>query len=61
MYVSEFTKFINGLKDADPTIDASQKRGRAVWWDKKPATAEEREQTAASRVRQSGYVYQTKL
>ena len=60
MYVSEFTRFIDDLKAKDPAIVADQKKGRAIWWDKKPQTAEDREEIADSRVRQAGYVYQTK-
>ena len=61
MYISEISNFLNDLKARNPDIDEDQKRGRAIWWDKKPQTAEERERTAQARVRQSGYVYQTKL
>ena len=61
MYVSEFTHFIDDLKDRNPDIVAEQRKGRAIWWDKKPPTPEELEHQAQSRIRQSGYVYQTKL
>ena len=61
MYVSEFTHFIDDLKEKNPQIVADQKRGRALWWDKKPLSAEEVEHRSESRVRQNGYVYQTKL
>jgi hypothetical protein len=61
MYVSEITEFLQDLKARDPAIVADQKKGRAIWWDKKPQTAEEQEHVAASHVRQNGYVYQTKV
>ena len=61
MYVSEITHFLEDLKAKHPEIVANQKKGRAIWWDKKPQTAEEREHVKASRVPQPGYVYQTKL
>lgn len=60
MYVSEITMFLQDLKAADPRIAVDQAKGRALWWDKKPMSEEEREEVAESRVRQAGYVYQTK-
>ena len=61
MYVSEFTHFLDDLKEKDPKIVEGQKKARAIWWDKKPQTPEEAEQGAQSKVRQNGYVYQTKV
>ncbi len=61
MYVSEITHFLEELKDRNPGIVAEQRKGRAIWWDKKPLTPEELEHVAQSRIRQNGYVYQTKL
>ena len=61
MYVSEVTHFLQDLKDKNPRIAVEQKKGRAIWWDRKPQSAEEVEQLAESKVRQTGYVYQTKL
>ncbi len=61
MYVSEITKFLKDLHASRPAIAIDQKKGRAIWWDKKPQTAEDREHVAESRVPQSGYVYQTKV
>lgn len=61
MYVSEITHFLQDLQASDPAIAVDQKKGRAIWWDKKPQSAEDREEIADSRVRQAGYVYQTKL
>lgn len=61
MYVSEFTHFLEDLKAKNPAIVEDQKKARAIWWDKKPQTAEETEQGAQSKVRQNSYVYQTKV
>ena len=61
MYVSEVTRFLEALKEGNPDIAVEQRKGRAIWWDKKPMSAEETEQRSESRVRQGGYVYQTKL
>ena len=61
MYVSEITKFIAELKQKNPAIVADQAKGRAIWWDKEPMSLDEAERVAESRVRQTGYVYQTKL
>ena len=61
MYVSEITRFIRALKADNPAIDADQKKGRAIWWDKEPMSLDEAERLAASNVPQPGYVYQTKV
>ena len=60
MYVSEVTEYLRELKKTNPQIEVDQKKGRAIWWDKEPASlariAEIREATVA----QQGYVYQIK-
>ncbi len=61
MYVSDFTKFLDTFKSEHPDVAVDQAKGRSIWWDKRPQTDEEREHLAQSRVRQSGYVYQTKV
>jgi Protein of unknown function (DUF3460) len=61
MYVSEATLFLQDLISHNPQIVADQKKGRALWWDKKPQSDDERERLSDSRLRQAGYVYQTKL
>ncbi len=56
-YNSEISQFIQGLKDAKPDLEAQQRAGRAIWWDKhldREAQSEWRE----SRVPQKPYVYQ---
>ncbi|MDP3413470.1 MAG: DUF3460 family protein, partial [Polaromonas sp.] len=34
-YTSEVTSFIEELKAKKPTLEAEQRQGRAIWWDKK--------------------------
>ncbi len=56
-YNSEITDFIQGLKAAKPSLEAEQRAGRAIWWDKnldRQAQGEWRD----ARVRQKPYVYQ---
>lgn len=55
-YTSEVTEFINELKAKKPTLEAEQRAGRALLWDK----AVDREAQAANRVAnvpQKPYVY----
>ena len=57
-YKSEVTSFIEELKTAKPTLEAEQRAGRALLWDKKvdrELQAEYRE----AQVAQQPYVYQT--
>ncbi len=60
MYVSEFTLFINEMHDKKPTLDAEQRRGRAIWWDQPPMTPDVRLKVRESTVPQQAYVYQIK-
>ena len=58
-YKSEVTSFIEQLKAQRPTLEAEQRAGRALLWDK------EQDRTAQAgfdeaRVPQQPYVYQTK-
>ena len=58
-YQSEATQFIEELKRKDPTLEARQREGRALLWDR----AQDRDAQLAfdeSRVAQKPYVYQTK-
>ena len=58
-YTSEVTQFIEQLKAQRPTLEAEQRAGRALLWDKqidRSAQAEYRE----ARVPQQPYVYQNK-
>ena len=58
-YTSDVTQFIDELKRKKPTLEADQRAGRALLWDKALARAAQADQRAA-RVRQQPYVYQTK-
>jgi len=60
-YVSEFTKFIEELKQKDPTLDEKQRDGRALLWDKAPLDLDARQRAEESRVKQQPYVYQNKF
>lgn len=60
-YQSEITKFINELKEKNPNLEASQRAGRALLWDKAPLDLEQMERNNASRVKQQAYVYQNKV
>ncbi len=58
-YKSDITNFIDELKARKPTLEAEQRAGRALLWDK----AQDREALAAwrdARVPQQPYVYQSK-
>lgn len=58
-YKSEVTSFIEGLKASKPTLEAEQRAGRALLWDR----ALDREALAEwqdARVPQQPYVYQSK-
>jgi hypothetical protein len=57
-YKSDVTRFIEELKAKKPTLEAEQRAGRALLWDRpidRQAQAEWRE----AGVRQQPYVYQT--
>lgn len=58
-YTSEVTQFIEQLKAQRPTLEAEQRAGRALLWDKE----QDRSAQAGfndARVAQQPYVYQTK-
>ena len=57
-YQSDATQFIAQLKEKDPTLDAKQRQGRELLWDKtvdRSAWVEYRE----AQVAQKPYPYQT--
>lgn len=58
-YVSPATSFINDLKAANPQLEAEQRAGRELLWDKQ-INPDQRDQAQAARVAQKPYVYQTK-
>lgn len=59
-YQSDITLFIDQLKAAKPTLEAEQREGRALLWDKnidRNAQAD----ISEGNVAQTAYVYQTKI
>jgi hypothetical protein len=60
MYESDITQFIRTLKQQKPHLEAEQRKGRALLWDKTPIDLDERRRQNESRVPQQAYVYQTK-
>ena len=60
-YQSEFTQFLNDLKQKNPKLEEGQIAGRNLLWEQPPRDdLEELERTEASRVKQQAYVYQSK-
>ena len=58
-YKSDVTSFIEELKANKPTLEAEQRHGRQLLWDKhidRDAQADYQD----ARIRQTPYVYQTK-
>ncbi len=58
-YRSETTNFIEDLKRARPELDAQQRAGRALLWDKN-VDLQHRADVRAARIKQDAYVYGTK-
>jgi hypothetical protein len=58
-YHSDATQFIDKLKAAKPQLEAQQREGRALLWDKNLDRIEQQEFKSA-KVAQGAYVYQTK-
>jgi hypothetical protein len=57
-YASDATQFIESLKHQKPELEAEQRQGRALLWDKQIDRQLSAEAQAA-RVKQKPYVYQT--
>ena len=57
-YTSEISSFIDDLKAKKPTLEAEQRAGRALLWDKNLNLAEQAQYREAS-VEQQPYVYST--
>lgn len=57
-YTSDATQFIESLKAAKPALEAEQRAGRALLWDKQ-VDRDLQAQANAARVAQKPYVYQT--
>lgn len=58
-YKSDVSSFIDELKAARPTLEAEQRQGRALLWDKRIDRDAEAEYGDAN-VPQQPYVYQTR-
>ena len=58
-YKSDVTNFIDELKAKKPTMEAEQRAGRSLLWDK-PVDRQNQADFRAARVAQQAYVYQTK-
>lgn len=57
-YQSEITQFIDTMKAQKPELEAQQRAGRALLWDK-PVDRQAQSEYRAARVAQQPYVYQT--
>jgi hypothetical protein len=57
-YQSEVTQFIDQLKAKDPALEAKQRQGRELLWDKDVNRSDWSEYRAGE-VEQKPYVYQT--
>ena len=57
-YTSEITQFIEELKARKPSLEAEQRAGRALLWDR-DIDRDEQAQYDTARVPQQPYVYQT--
>jgi hypothetical protein len=57
-YTSEITQFIEEMKAKKPTLEAEQRAGRALLWDR-DIDRDEQAEYGAARVPQQPYVYQT--
>jgi len=58
LYQSDATLFINELKAKDPELEARQREGRNLLWDKQ-VDRDALEDFRVARVTQKPYVYQT--
>jgi hypothetical protein len=57
-YTSDVTSFIAEMKVKKPTLEAEQRQGRALLWDK-PIDREAQADYGDAKVAQQPYVYQT--
>jgi len=57
-YQSEITNFIEEMRQKKPTLEAEQRAGRALLWDKH-LDRETQDEFSQARVAQQPYVYQT--
>ena len=57
-YTSDATEFIDSLKTANPALEAAQRKGRNLLWDKQ-VNRNEQQDIRAGQVAQKPYPYQT--
>ena len=57
-YTSDATQFIEQMRQQKPTLEAEQRAGRALLWDKNLDRGQQQEYIDG-KVRQQPYVYQT--
>lgn len=55
-YRSEITEFIEQLKARKPDLEAQQRAGRAIWWDKR-VDRDLQQEWSQAKVQQNAYVY----
>jgi hypothetical protein len=60
-YTSEITQFIDELKRTRPHLEADQRTGRALLWDRQPVDLGVLKDDLDAQVRQQPYVYQTQV
>jgi hypothetical protein len=60
LYTSEATRFLEQLKAERPHLEASQREGRALLWDRPPIDLEQTRRWGEARVAQKAYPYQTR-
>lgn len=58
-YESDITRFVRQLIEEKPQILDEQKKGRALWWDRK-LDLDALRRAEESKVKQQPYVYQTR-
>ncbi|MGE5168834.1 MAG: DUF3460 family protein [Rudaea sp.] len=56
-YVSDHTRFIDELLEQRPELQAEQRTGRKIWWDRLPSEVQAQRDMNAGRVPQKPYVY----
>jgi len=59
-YKSEATQFIEEMKAKKPTLEAEQRAGRALLWER-DLDRDEQAEYGAAKVPQQPYVYQTEV
>ena len=59
-YESEHTRFIRELLEKKPQLEEERRRGRAIWWDKRPNDLDDRRRMDEGKVPMKPYVYHDK-